>query len=62
MSKVNLTNRDIGMNSIIAKRKRLQMIKNKQQAQKTIFDDDSSLAFHEFRIVSKHLNSMKNNF
>jgi len=53
MPKGNLTNREIGKNSLTAKRKRLQMIKNKQQTQKQIFDDEtSSSSFNEFRLVS----------
>jgi len=53
MPKVNLTNRETGRNSLTSKRKRLQMIKNKQQTQKQIFDDEtSSSSFNEFRLVS----------
>ncbi len=53
MPKVNLTNRETGTNSLTAKRKRLQMIKNRQQGQKQVFDDDtSSSSFNEFRLVS----------
>jgi hypothetical protein len=54
MPKVNLTIRETGTNSLTAKRKRLQMIKTKQHAQKQIFDDEtSSSSFSEFRIVSQ---------
>ncbi len=54
MPKVNLTNRETGINSVTAKRKRLQMIKNRQQGQKQIFDDDtSSSPLNEFRLVSQ---------
>jgi hypothetical protein len=54
MPKVNLTIRETGTNLITAKRKRLQMIKNKQQPQKQLFDDEtSSSSFNEFRLVSK---------
>jgi hypothetical protein len=53
MPKVNLTMRETGTNSLTAKRKRLQMIKTKQHAQKQIFDDEtSSSSFNEFRLVS----------
>jgi len=53
MPKVNLTNRETGTNSLTAKRKRLQMIKSKQQGQKQTYDDDtSSSSFNEFRLVS----------
>jgi len=53
MPKVNLTNRETGTNILTAKRKRLQMIKNKQQPPKQIFDDErSSSPFSEFRLVS----------
>lgn len=54
MPKVNLTNRDTGTNSLNAKRKRLQMIRNKQQGQKAIIDDElvSSSPVNELRFVS----------
>ncbi|CAF1523721.1 unnamed protein product, partial [Adineta steineri] len=51
MPKVNLTSRESSTNSLTAKRKRLQMIKTKQQQpQKQIFDDETSSSFTEFRL------------
>ena len=60
MPKVNLTNRDTGTNSLNAKRKRLQMIRNKQQGAKAIIDDEivSSSPVNELRFVSSSSTSI----
>ncbi|CAF3360054.1 unnamed protein product [Rotaria sp. Silwood1] len=50
MPKVNLMGRETGMNLLTAKRKRLQMLKNKQQLQKQTYDDETSLSLNEFRL------------
>lgn len=52
MPKVNLLARESTTNSLTMKRKRLQMLKAKQQIQKQTFDDESPLAFNDFRIVN----------
>ncbi|CAF0739816.1 unnamed protein product, partial [Rotaria sordida] len=50
MPKVNLIAREKGINSLTTKRKRLQMLKNKQHLQKQTFDDESSSSLNEFRL------------
>ena len=47
MPKINLMNRETGNHALAAKRKRLQILRNKQQ-----LNNDGSLSSNEFRLVS----------
>ncbi|CAF4024632.1 unnamed protein product, partial [Rotaria magnacalcarata] len=61
MPKVHPLARETSTNSLSAKRKRLQMLKHKQHGQKPAFDDESPLAFHQFRIYDDGLTMNSDN-